>query len=911
MAKEYFFSINMLIKDDSNIQKAIDSILSDISFFTENVQLLLVDIIGSELSFSICSKYSRYYPENILYIDAVGKNEAEGYNDSHTLCLGKYIAYINNYGKYSQKLLPSLKAFLQNQKTPAICVKAMISSIGGEIKTFVPDIQAGLVKLNENPDRFIPMLGCYFFRNKLISKVSFDTKIKFHSDIKYIAQALDLTNSYIFADKYSYTTIEYTEHEKVRYEPQYSQWFYTPAIRDFIIPMLKEYPDSIIVQTIMMYLIDVKFALNQDDLYKNVLISGYITEFFNLCAEAMRYIPDVVILNQRLCTISGLEKETPFRFLRLKYENNSLFPSVDAVPPKVSERFSYYAANGKLKAVSLSGEFVAHVNGAAVSRSKTIAAVINSINCDHDGIYIDAMLSNCSCFDEKNFKVFAYINKTYSEVNKSDIYSVTRFFDIPFLKKYSFKFFVPIDRRHHTTTVSLYFRYGKISFRMKLLFNGIYSRISNEMKSSYWHFYDRILQYDSKSKSIVINYTDSGSVSGYERKFEYEMLLQLPISDALYYTHIRKLYRKMLGEKKEKKVIMFCENSGVNFNGNLMFRYFSRFSENENIVPYITVKPESKEHLFLVDSGYENILELGTKKAKAAALSANVIFASESNIYDSLGFDEKDKIYLRDLFGANVISAKNTFTTYDTEQNDNRLVDNTQMIFCSSELEKENLLRDIYGYDQSMIKVTGIPLLDAVKDEREKIILIAPGKRRIFGIYEYSDFYRFSNSAFFRSYNSVFSNPELLQECRKKGWKIAVLMPIEVEKYIRMFYCDDIVNLYAYSEQNESLLLSTASVLVTDYSELQYKFAYLNKKVFYYFPKNLPMKSEKKGENVRQYGFGDVILDTETLIESLISDMADNFRQPEKYEIRRRKFFRYFDNQNCKRVADKIIKAIS
>ena len=42
MPKQFFFSINLLIKDNYDIDNTISSIISDEKFFTENIQLILI-----------------------------------------------------------------------------------------------------------------------------------------------------------------------------------------------------------------------------------------------------------------------------------------------------------------------------------------------------------------------------------------------------------------------------------------------------------------------------------------------------------------------------------------------------------------------------------------------------------------------------------------------------------------------------------------------------------------------------------------------------------------------------------------------------------------------------------------------------------------------------------------------------
>ena len=902
MPKKYFFSINLLIKSDTNIEKSISSVISDEKFFLQNIQLILIDSVGSEISLNTCSKYTRMYPDNILFVDSVGKTPAECYNDARMLCTGQYISYIDNYGVYSSKALSSLFQTIKNSNIPIVCIFPLISAPGEETKPYIKNIKNGIVKLKETPDKFILMLGCYFFSRSVLSEISFDSSLKFHADAKFITEVLLKTYSYVFTDKCSYTTISATEREFFRYAPQYNREFYIPTVSDFIIPMLKNYIGSVLVQSVMLYLINIKFALNADDRYKNVLVGKYVDDFFNITADALGYIDDAIILNKNLYKISGLEVEVSFRFIRLKYKNRSLEPVIDIAMPNEKIEKSYSDINSRSSKTVLSGEFAASVNNALVIRSRDISAEIRAINYDSDGLYIDAVLQNCSYFNENDFKVYSVINQKRCDIIPSKIYTLNKFFGVSFLRKYSFRFFVPVNKGKKIDTVWLNFKVKNFAFRMKITFNGVHARLSTELKNSYWRFLDRVLTYDRKTKSLVIRRATDSLIALYENKFISESGKYLSITELLYYRRMRNAARRMTEDKAGHKYIMFYDDMGINYNGNLLFRYFSKFKHNDLIDVFFSAQRNSDTETFLNEAEYDNILETGSKKAKITALGSDIIFATDCDVYESLGFSENDRLYLRDLFNAKILSVKNFFMTSATAQFDNRLRDNTQIFFCASEKEKEHLSKNIYDYDGSMIKVTGYPMFDAVTNKKEKIILIAPGDRRNFCIYENSDYYRFSDSRFFKLYNSILTDSRLLSECKKYGYKICVLMPPAIEKYIKMFHSDETVTLCSCTEQNETSLVSRGAVLVTDYSELQYRFAYMNKPVIYYFPSGLHTPPEYRNEKISRNGFGEMLFEHDKLIDFICTQMADEFPQNSKYRQRCQNFFSYTDGNNCGRI---------
>ena len=259
------------------------------------------------------------------------------------------------------------------------------------------------------------------------------------------------------------------------------------------------------------------------------------------------------------------------------------------------------------------------------------------------------------------------------------------------------------------------------------------------------------------------------------------------------------------------------------------------------------------------------------------------------------------------MFNARIFSVKNFFVTGNSPQFDNRLTDNISKYFCASDFEKNCLLKSSYGYSSDMIEMTGYPTLDSTFDQKEKLILISPGNRKNFLAYSNSDNSKFSESKFFKVYNSILTDETLLSAIQENDFKIAVLMSPVIEKYMYSFFSDKNISFYSYTEKNLALLLGKASVIITDYSELLYKMAYLNKPVIYYMPKNLPVQSEYKIDDLTENSLGKVISEHDKLISYLTENMPDNFPQPQLYKERCQRFFAHHDTKNCRRIFESVI----
>ena len=902
MPKQYFFSINLLIKDKSNIDNTISSIISDEKFFLENVQLILIDSVCSEESIQNCSQYIEQFPENIIFVDTSGKKSPASYNDAYSLCSGKYISFIDNHSLYSPKALPVLMEILSGNDIDIDI--AAISPFSSDVP-YINSIPAGMVSLKDTPDKFILMLGCYFFEKNMINNLIFDTKLRFHSEDKFIIQALLQTYSFLFTENCSYTSFLPDEHSFIRFSPQYSKSFYTNAMNDFIIPMLEENKNSAFVKSAMLYLINIKFALNRNDRYKYILNSDHAKDFFSAVKKALAYIDDGIILNKYLCQAANLDNEFPFSLIRIKYDNKNLLPDVDIVLFRDAVEKIYISNYNSPVLHKLNGEFVLSVNNAFISSSKDIFLEIHAINFDGHSLCIDAILQNCSYIDD--FSIYTLINQNKSDVRMSQIYTTETFFDVPFFRKHSLQFNIPVSDGKQIDNACIIMKYQNLTFRLDMKFEGVFARLSTQIQSSFWCFGDKVLTYDEKTKSIIIRRATESLMTFYEGKFFAECSKHLSLSESFRYRQIRKNVRHLLKEKNTFKYLVFYDNFGINSNGNLLFRYFFKARKNHRFIPFFITQKNSPEYNFLINSKYENIIEANSKRAISVILSADIIFSTDCNVYRSLGFSTNDMLFLRDMFNAQIYSVKNFFVTGNSPQFDNRIKDNISQYFCASPFEKNNLLENTYGYSFDMIKTTGYPILDPTFDKKEKLILISPGNRKQFLTYANSDNTKFFESKFFKIYNSLLTNESLLSSLSEHQFKIAVLMPPSIEKYMYAFFSDENISFYSYTEKNIALLIGKAAVIITDYSELLYKMAYLNKPIIYYIPKNLPVQSEYKISNISENSLGIVISEHDKLIEYLTENIPQNFPQPEIYQKRCENFFSHHDTKNCRRIFEAVV----
>ena len=105
-------------------------------------------------------------------------------------------------------------------------------------------------------------------------------------------------------------------------------------------------------------------------------------------------------------------------------------------------------------------------------------------------------------------------------------------------------------------------------------------------------------------------------------------------------------------------------------------------------------------------------------------------------------------------------------------------------------------------------------------------------------------------------------------------------------------------------------VLTESSLMVTDYSGVQFDFAYMRKPIIYYHPTCLPPHYEESCFKYDSMGFGPIIEDENELVDSLCEYMENDCKMKEEYIDRANDFFAYNDFNNCKRIVEAVDKYI-
>lgn len=96
--------------------------------------------------------------------------------------------------------------------------------------------------------------------------------------------------------------------------------------------------------------------------------------------------------------------------------------------------------------------------------------------------------------------------------------------------------------------------------------------------------------------------------------------------------------------------------------------------------------------------------------------------------------------------------------------------------------------------------------------------------------------------------------------------------------------------------------------MVTDFSGVQFDFAYMRKPVVYFHSQEVPQHYEEGTFFYETMGFGEICRTSEELVDVLCRYMQSDCVMPELYRKRADDFFAYSDQKNCERIYPELLK---
>jgi hypothetical protein len=489
--------------------------------------------------------------------------------------------------------------------------------------------------------------------------------------------------------------------------------------------------------------------------------------------------------------------------------------------------------------------------------------------------------------------------------------------------------------------------------------------ISPGLGCRYKNFGDFALEYDPAANAMAVRTpTVSLRLRNETRAFRSLMRAKVSLSTKFAALALRAAYFLTLFYFKGQRIRLYYDkiHTGGD-NGRYLFEYSSDRCRAEGGPVgrhrYLASN-RSGEYIELKRGGYK-VHACESPYRKLIALHADLIFSTYPDVKDCVGLNNFEKRWCADLFSARVICVQHGLTVRRIPRYRARYIDNTELYFCASGKEVESLCLPEYGYEPSMLRVTGLPRFDGLISYPENIILLVPARRRP-PVVRDDDEPGFNDDDIepgsrdddiepgssegdngatptdsFGAYRRLLTDEGLLSFLEAHGFRLALLLrpPLSDEAERFEEYVALPVEMIVSERKDYEQYLNQASALITDYDDIQYDFAYMEKPVIYYRPPDLPPPYESDVFDYEAEGFGPIVSDMAELVERLSeltaeddggdgagssgrdaedesddnTDAAPDAAPPQEvYLERARAFFAYRDRENRGRIYDEIEK---
>ena len=434
------------------------------------------------------------------------------------------------------------------------------------------------------------------------------------------------------------------------------------------------------------------------------------------------------------------------------------------------------------------------------------------------------------------------------------------------------------------------------------------------INNSYYIYDNYIIK---KINNIIKIYTYNSNL---EKELEQEYCIELSSQKKDYLIKYRKTFfegKKKIETQKKKQIWLINDRKDkAGDNGEYFFRYLQK------------IQPKEIEFYFIIDKicsdykrfeKFENIINYNSSEYLNLFLKADKIFSSVSDSWVNNPFGEDGK-YITDLYHFEYIYLQNGVIKDDLSGYINRNIKHFDYLITSSKKEYKSFLKPNYGYEKRNLLITGLPRFDNLLQFqknfiKKKLILIFPTWRiYIRGIRDLvtqksikSE--RFINTTFFNFYNKLINNEQLLDIMEANNYQgIFCLHPNFAAQWT---YFNENKIISVKDECNLQKILIESSLLVTDYSNVFFDFGYMLKPIIFTQFDYEEYRNNQYPKGYFDYekdGFGPICYDIQCTLKSIISEIKNNCKLKNKYFKRIKRFFKYFDDENNKRIYNEFLK---
>lgn len=845
----------------------------------------------------------------VIYIP-MNENREEFFEAARMKAAGEWFTVIEGGDSFPEKYISNIMKYIMKEKKighnykMAMAQKRYVMDGSLDLCSKKPagDESVYVIDFEEKYDCVPHFLAGTWFHKDYFSEMPFIIERPEEFEKNYCLQACLKYGKMLYFVSLKYNFSRATETDISLFPFFYERSWYYEVFDEYWIPFLQNLEQKLgriplLVQYQLMYTLRCRLESNVNNKNKHVVPDEEAEDYLVSWTNILKFIDDQVILNRYRQGNSTGNNFFKRMLLRIKYLNPNL-------------AFKTYSCfyNDKIWF---------GVNNYLCVEQKTQKINILFMEKIEDQIYIDATIS--SLYDINDGELYVSVmggvrNKISVDFNQR--YSHVKVFGTSVYKRNSFSVSIPITNSG-TDIVKFEYKNSDCICSIPIQFESHTSRLTDVYKNSYWAFDEEHIM-TVENNSLMISCVDQKTKLKYEEAFQKE-LAEIGKTDkrVAELLKLRKEYFRQLPNMKNRMIWLFIDKIyKAGDSSEYLFKYARKI--DDRIEKYYLIDEEVPDGKRLMREGV-NVVFRGSLEHKLAFLFADMVIISNSTVFAFNGYTLADSACLRDLFHFHVACVQHGMSVQKIAIAQNRLRDNIRLYFCASKYEIENLSRPVYDYiGHDALKLTGVPRHDGLVNNDQRQILISPTWRMQAALpveknssesvaRDYNPL--FKETSYYEVYNSLINNHRLINAARKYNYKIKYVLHPIVSPQVDDFEKNDYVEIIpSTGDMSYEKVFCESSLMVTDFSGVQFDFAYMRKPVVYLHHDAIPQHYEEGTFHYDTMAFGEICHNNDELIDVLIEYMKNNCEMKDEYKMRADDFFEYSDQNNCERIYVEMIE---
>ena len=856
------------------LRESIESVINQDIGFEDNVQYILVDDGSDDESKDIALEYQKLYPNNILVLSKENGGVGSARNLGLKYIEGEFVNFLDSDDKFATNALKAMDDFLSAHSDVDVVAMPLIyfDRKTGDHHLNYKFKKERVIDLQKDYNYPHSHISSSIIRYEALKNHDFEEGLVNGSDLLFMNKILIDIKKYGVTNSTHYNYRKRADGSSIMDNAKKSKRYFTEKMelcyKELINYSIKK--DGNVPKFIQYLIAQELNAIVMSRYYEEVFEdSKEIEEFWKCLEDILSYIDMEIIKEHNYLSF----------FVKSFYiyiKNNDFHFEINPERNQVILKTKDYLINRLHK-------HVINLDYVEIRDNRLLIGGFIRSKCKSSSINLKARLKKVSNDVEYyNCKYVTYPNSGHRH---------KRLLGIAWTYFYNFEVSIPLIEEDY-----------KLDFEVLFEEDGESAIFYPKIELTPYCNLSEFSNYFVKDSKIVLFRDDAIHVVKnsvlFRHRLEFDSIQNIRDSDEEFKDHaihIRILCAFAFIFLRNRRIWLFMDHPTFSDdNAKHLFAYSC--NQKDKIDKYYIVD-ENAHYFDEMKKNNRHIIPWGSIRHKILYLYGEKIISSYANHNLINPFHEFNPTLFSGLTNIKTCFLQHDVSRVDFSINPRKYYYNFYLFLTNSDYERDFLTGDTYNYSDETAQALGFPRYDNLKDmSSSKEILFMPAWRKYI---KNGD--SFKKSDYFKYLDNFLNDKELLKLIKENDYNLIFKPPNDMLPFIESLNITDEIDV-CIDESNE-YLINKSSLLITDYSNVFFDFSYLKKPVIYYRGNDRYIYKQEYFD-FETMGFGEVINSLDRLRDKVNEYIETDCEMEEVYKKRVQDFFKYIDQNNCKRVYD-------